>query len=101
MGSISATTRVFVIVAALIAAVLVPVAGQPAPADALSGTDFDPGYIISDENFYNGSALSEAEIQRFLESTVGTCQNSNCLAVYRTDTPTRTWSFGTCSTYVG
>ena len=29
------------------------------------------------------------------------CQNSNCLAVYRTDTPTRTWSFGTCSTYVG
>lgn len=72
------------------------------PADALTGSEFDPGYIISDENFYNSSAMSEAEIQRFLENAVGgTCHNANCLAVYRTDTPTRTWSFGTCSTYVG
>ncbi|WP_308796734.1 LGFP repeat-containing protein [Agromyces silvae] len=73
-----------------------------APAQALSGADFDPGAIISDANFYNGSAMSEAEIQRFLESAVGgRCDNANCLAAYRTATPTRTWSFGTCSTYHG
>lgn len=96
------------LISALVAGVLVAVtlAVQPAlpstPAQALSGSEFDPGNIISDANFYNGSAMSEAEIQRFLENAVGgTCHNSNCLAVYRTDTPTRTWSFGTCSTYVG
>ena len=95
------TFRVVLTIAALIAAVLVPSVAQPLRADALSAADWDPGYIISDENFYNGSAMSEAEIQRFLENVVGSCQNSNCLAVHRTDTPTRTWSFGTCSTYVG
>lgn len=96
-----ATMRVLLVVAALIAAVLVPSAAAPQGAAALSGADFDPGNIISDENFYNGSAMTEAEIQRFLEVRVGSCQNSNCLAVHRADTPTRTWSFGTCSTYVG
>ncbi len=101
MTDARATFRVLLVVAALIAAVLVPTAAQPERAEALSAADWDPGYIISDENFYNGAAMSEAEIQRFLETTVGTCQNSNCLAVYREDTPTRTWSFGTCSTYVG
>lgn len=95
------TIRVFLIVSALIAAVFVPAAVQADRAEALSGAGFDPGNIISDANFYNGSAMSEAEIQQFLESMVGTCENSNCLAVYRTDTPSRTWSFGTCSTYVG
>ena len=95
------TFRVVLTIAAMIAAVLVPSVAQPLRADALSAADWDPGYIISDENFYNGSAMSEAEIQRFLENVVGSCQNSNCLAVHRADTPTRTWSFGTCSTYVG
>lgn len=96
------------LVASLLAAVLVAVtltvqpASPSSPARALSGSEFDPGNIITDANFYNGSAMSEAEIQRFLENAVGgTCSNSNCLAAYRTDTPTRTWSFGTCSTYVG
>lgn len=71
-------------------------------ADALSGAEFDPGLIISDEYFYNGAAMSEAEIQRFLENAVGgRCDNSNCLAVYKTDTPSRTWSFGTCAPYTG
>src|SRR5690554_4684881 len=42
---------------------------QPAaPAEAISGADFDPGYIISDSEFYKGNAMSEAEIQAFLVS---------------------------------
>jgi hypothetical protein len=102
MRDARATSNVLLVVIALIAAVLAPMATQGTRAEAApSGADFDAGYIISDANFYNGSAMSEAEIQRFLETTVGSCQNSNCLAVYRADTPTRTWSFGTCSTYVG
>jgi hypothetical protein len=97
----STALRGILVVAALVAAVLVPSFSQPERADALSAADWDPGNIISDANFYNGSAMSEGEIQQFLETTVGGCQNSNCLAAYRADTPTRTWSFGTCSTYVG
>jgi hypothetical protein len=82
------------------------IAGAPSiddrPAEAANASDLDPGMIISDELFYDGAAMSESEIQRFLENAVGgRCDNSNCLAAYRADTPTRTWSFGTCSTYHG
>lgn len=101
MTGVRPRLRVLLMAAALIATLFVSVGGNASGARAVTGADFDPGQIISDANFYNGNAMSEAEIQRFLESMVGTCQNSNCLAVYRTDTPTRTWSFGTCSTYVG
>lgn len=63
---------------------------------------FDPGLIVSDWNFYNSWAMSESEIQAFLDSHIaGPCTNDNCLNVLRLDTPTRTWSFGTCSTYAG
>ncbi|MFC9559100.1 LGFP repeat-containing protein [Agromyces sp. NPDC056965] len=93
--------RVLVVILALVAAVLAPIGVGADRAQAVTAADWDPGYIISDANFYNGSAMSEAEIQRFLEARVGTCLNSNCLAVYRADTPTRTWSFGTCGTYHG
>lgn len=62
---------------------------------------FTAGNLISDQNFYNGSAMTEAEIQAFLKKMVGTCRNSYCLANYKQNTPTRTWSFGTCATYRG
>src|SRR5690606_40592548 len=38
-------------------------------------------YIISDYNFYNGNAMSAAQIQSFLDVMVGTCQNGQCLNV--------------------
>lgn len=63
---------------------------------------FDPGLIISDHNFFNGWAMTESEIQAFLDSRIsGPCQTGLCLNVLRMDTPTRTWSFGECSTYEG
>ncbi|GAA3874419.1 hypothetical protein GCM10022381_16510 [Leifsonia kafniensis] len=68
---------------------------------AASISGFDPGNIISDYNFYNSWAMTENEIQSFLDSKIGTCKNSNCLNVYRMDTPTRTFDFGTCATYQG
>ncbi|GAA1513401.1 putative cell wall-binding protein [Agromyces terreus] len=75
-------------------------AGTVASAAAV-GSSFTAGNLISDANFANGSAMTEAEIQAFLTKTVGSCQNSYCLANYRQNTPTRTWSFGTCTTYAG
>ncbi|WP_430645974.1 cell wall-binding repeat-containing protein [Agromyces sp. GXS1127] len=70
-------------------------------AAATAATGFTAGNLIIDANFYNGSAMSESQIQSFLQARVGTCKNSYCLANYKVDTPTRTWSWGTCSTYTG
>jgi uncharacterized protein with LGFP repeats len=47
----------------------------------LSASSFRPGMIISDSLFYNGAAMSSAEIQSFLDGKVGVCQNGKCLNV--------------------
>lgn len=86
--------------AALIAVGLVAVAPS-APAQAIEGSDFDAGYIISDYAFYNGSAMTESQIQAFLDSKVGTCQNSNCLNILRLDTTTRPADRNICTQYTG
>lgn len=78
------------VVAIAISAVLLgtglSVIEQPQAADAVNAADFDPGYIISDELFYDGDAMSEAQIQSFLDDRIGTCNNSNCLNVYKQTT---------------
>ena len=84
----------------LLLAILVVVAPSSAPAKALSGSQFDPARLISDANFYNGSAMTEDQIQAFLESKVPSCANGNCLTVYRVDTYTRV-SNAYCSQYTG
>ncbi|MDR6904654.1 putative cell wall-binding protein [Agromyces sp. 3263] len=62
---------------------------------------FTAGYLISDFNFFNSWAMTEAEIQAFLQAKVGSCANSYCLAALRVDTPNFAWSFGTCDPYPG
>ncbi len=52
-------------------------------ASALSGSQFDPGNIIPDAEFYNGSGMNESQIQTFLDAQIGTCSNSSCLNVGR------------------
>ncbi len=53
------------IAGALVGASLLAVA-PAAPAAALSGSDFNPGLIITDGLFYDANAMSEADIQQFL-----------------------------------
>ena len=74
-----------------------------APAVAqLSGADFNAGFIISDQLFYQRDALSQAQIQSFLDQKIGTCSNSNCLNVYKTATASKPASSnGVCSAYEG
>jgi len=58
------------------------------PAAAVSPSLWDPGLIISDQAFYNGSAMSASEVQRFLDDRVPACQDGyTCLKDYRQDTP--------------
>ena len=52
-------------------------------------SDFDPGYLISDLQFYDRNGMTESEIQSFLASKSGTCQNSRCLDILRQDTAAR------------
>jgi len=87
-GLFSVRAVVGVVVATLLAGMLAA-GGQVTRADALTGSQFDPGNIISDQYFYDSNAMSEAGIQSFLSSTVGNCGNSNCLAVLRLATPSK------------
>ena len=54
-----------------------------------TGTGFDPENIISDALFYDGNAMSAAEIQAFLDAKVGSCDNGNCLNVLTTGISSR------------
>lgn len=68
--------------AAVLASVLVGVT-PPSSASALSGSEFKPGNIISDSVFYKSDAMSETQIQSFLDQKVGACSNGQCLNVLR------------------
>src|SRR4051812_19738036 len=76
----------------LVAAGLVAVQ-SPAPASAVTASDmtkFDPGYIVSDAVFYDGTAASQSGIQAFLNAKVPSCDAGyTCLKSYRQTTTTR------------
>lgn len=67
---------------AMVAVGLVTAVQVPESAEALSGSDFHAGYIISDGAFYNGNAMTRDQIQAFLKAKEGTCSNTNCLSRY-------------------
>ncbi|GGN80349.1 hypothetical protein GCM10010968_08110 [Agrococcus terreus] len=51
-------------------------------------SDFDPGFIISDEQFFDGLAMGGAQIQSFLDSQVRACERGyTCLKDYSQHTP--------------
>ncbi|MGG7464000.1 hypothetical protein [Plantibacter sp. YIM 135347] len=79
---------------------------SPPPTQAptpLSGTEFDPGEIISDENFTDANALSEAGIQSFFASQSCTPKDGvPCLADFRKTTKSiRAAEPGHCEAYRG
>lgn len=65
--------------------------------------DFEPGFIVSDYNFYNSDAMSEAEIQEFLESQKCVPRDGvSCLADYRQTTTSQPAEGGQhCAPYRG
>ncbi|WP_158862745.1 hypothetical protein [Leifsonia sp. AG29] len=86
-----ARMRVIAIALAALAAVstLVAVDGRDAPpADAASASDFSAGYLVSDQNFYNGSAMTASDVQSFLVSKNSVCRSTYaCLYSYTQATP--------------
>lgn len=64
--------------------------------------NFNAGYLISDYAFFNRTAMSEAEIQAFLEDMLpGPCTTAYCLAEYRMTTIDKTPSPRCESGYTG
>ena len=73
------------------------------PASAISGSTFDPGYIISDSVFYDFGTMSVEDIQRFLDSKVTKCTakgSPTCLKSYVTDIPAVAADPGKCAAVV-
>lgn len=94
--------RILPALAALVSAGLVAlgavVLDSAAPASAVDAADFDPGYIVSDAQFYDGDALSAEQIQSFLNAKRPVCDTwrsgrganlppFTCLKDYRQSVP--------------
>src|SRR6218665_408574 len=65
---------------------------------------FTPGFIVSDEAFFDSAAMTEQQIQRFIESVPCTPSDSvsPCLARYTQDTPwEESFARGHCQGYTG
>jgi hypothetical protein len=58
-------------------ALLTPLTSQT--AQALTGSQFQAGNIISDGNFFNSNAMSATDIQNFLNSKVPSCDTNGSL----------------------
>jgi hypothetical protein len=87
------------LVAALVAPALVVL--PSAPAEAVTGADWNPGYIISDQEFFDGWAMTADQVQAFLEQKVPVCQpGSTCLKDYHQATPSIPAN-AYCAAYVG
>ncbi|CAH0131242.1 hypothetical protein [Microbacterium sp. Bi128] len=76
-------------IVALVLGIGLPVAGvgTAQPAVAADASRFDPGLLITDENFYDGAAMSTDDVQKFLDDNNRCGQRSNCLAALRGNTP--------------
>ncbi|KAA9152734.1 hypothetical protein F6B41_16110 [Microbacterium lushaniae] len=87
-----ATSRLAAFVlAGVLAGSLMGVAAPPAPAEAAEGSIFDGGMIISDAEFFDGAAMSAAQVQAFLNDKGGSCVPAAggpaCIKDYRADLP--------------
>lgn len=57
----------------VLASLTVPTLVSSTPASAAGASGFNPGNIISDQLFYDGNAMSAAEVQSFLNQKVPQC----------------------------
>ena len=95
LGVLTATPAAALAASAPVPATVADAAAAPATAvDAgiVKTADlsrFDPGNIISDAVFYDGGAMSSAQIQAFLDAKIGSCQNGKCLNVLNTTVSSR------------
>lgn len=99
--------RSFAIVAVvtLVASLLSVFVITTPPAQAATSADarmFDPGNIISDALFFDGGAMTSAQVQAFLNAKVSSCRSGYvCLKDYKQTTTNRSADAGNCTAYAG
>jgi len=78
---------------ALLAGLTVVLGITVAPASsataAANPANFNAGDIISDSLFYDGAAMTSAQIQAFLDKKIGKCSSSDCINILRTNISSR------------
>ncbi len=94
VAGVTAATLVALIVAALVPLITLTRAWNAAwnaetRREAVDLTAFDAGSLISDDDFYDGDALTADQIQAFLDDQVGACTSDTCLANLQVDLPAR------------
>jgi len=93
-----------VVIGTLVASALAVGVVQQSPAQpafAYTANEFDPGYIISDAQFYAGTSMTESQIQDFLNAMRPTCRTGSvCLKDYTTPTQSKAAN-PMCSGYAG
>ena len=67
----------------------ITVAPAPSATAAANAANFNAGDIISDALFYDGAAMTSAQIQAFLDKQIGKCSSSDCINVLRTNISSR------------
>ncbi|MGC4176122.1 LGFP repeat-containing protein [Demequina sp.] len=55
----------------------------PAPAQAADAADFDPGMLITDSAFFNGSAMTAQQVDDFIDNRNPGCLTTVCLENYK------------------
>ncbi|WP_291055614.1 hypothetical protein [Herbiconiux sp.] len=101
-GILAAGLSVILAAAGLVATAS-PASAVPAPQAVMqaNASDFDPGNIISDANFFNGGAMSAQAVQNFLNSQVSSCRSGyTCVKDYTQTTWTRS-ADAMCNSYTG
>lgn len=82
------TRSVTRVLLACLVAVGIVIALPAQQAHAAVGSDFNPGNIISDAAFYDGSAMNTTQVQGFLNQQVPKCDAGwVCLKDYKQNTP--------------
>jgi hypothetical protein len=91
------------VLALLLAPVLALGIVEPATApsaQAVSGSQFDPAYIISDQVFFDGNAMGPMDVQYFLNSKLTSCRAGyTCLKDYLQAVPAMPAEDGLCAGY--
>ena len=102
-------TRGLAVAATLTLTCSLIVAWSGSPAQAVDGSQWNPGNIVSDQQFYDGNAMTPAQIQAFLDAKAPVCDTNHpasdspftCLKDYRQDTVTRPADAYCTGTYQG
>jgi hypothetical protein len=69
-------------------------------AEAAIGNQFNPGYIISDQNFFDGNSMAPMDVARFIDSKSGICRAGyTCLKDYLQAVPNMSAEAGLCNGY--